>query len=75
MKSSVFYVFEFHLLCLVDAGDGRHFAVFVSPKYLAHGARGHPVGDAVNIDPFSLVNVTHWDMFLSLFNWFAAVEI
>lgn len=75
MKLSVFCVFHFHLLCLVDAGDGRHLAVFVGPKYLAHGAGGHRVGDAVNIDLFVFVNVTHWDMFLSLFNWFATVQI
>lgn len=75
MKLSVFCVFHFHLLCLVDVGDGRHLAVFVGPKYLAHGAGGHPVGDTVNIDLFVFVNVTHWDMFLSLFNWFATVQI
>lgn len=75
MRSSVFEMLRFHLLCLVDAGDGRHLAVFVSPKYLAQGARGHPMGDAVYIDLFFFVDITHRDMFLSVFNWFATVEI
>lgn len=66
-------MFQVDLLCLVDAGDGRHLAVFVSPEYLAHGAGGHPVGDAVDIDLLFLVDVTHWGMFLSLFHWFATV--
>lgn len=66
--------FRPHLLCLVDAGDGRHLAVYVSTKYLTHGARGHTVGDAVNVDLFILVNVTHGRLLLSLRRWLAAVE-
>lgn len=75
MRSRVFYTFQLHLLCLVDAGDGRHLTVFVSPKYLAHGARWHRVGDAVNIDLFLFVHVTHGHLLLPLLNWFATVEI
>lgn len=74
MRSQAFHMFQLHLLCLVDAGDGWHLAVFVGPKYLAHGARGHPVGDAVNVDLFVLVCVAHRHLFLPLLNWFAAVE-
>lgn len=64
-----------HLLCLVDAADGRHLAVFVSPKYLTHGACGHAMGHTVNVDLFVLVNITHGHLLLPLRRWLAAVEV
>lgn len=67
--------FRPHLLRLVDAGDWRHLAVFVCPKHLAHGACGHAVGDAVNVDLLVLVNVTHGHLFLSLWRRLAAVDV
>lgn len=67
--------FRPHLLCLVDAGDGCHLAVFVSSKYLTHRACGHTMGDAVNVDLFFLVNITHGRLFLSLWLRLATVEV
>lgn len=67
--------FRPHLLCLVDAGDGRHLTVFVSSKHLTHGARGHAVGHAVDVDLFLFVDVTHGRFFLPLWRRLAAVEV
>lgn len=64
-----------HLLRLVDAAEWSHLAVFVGSKDLAHGACGHTVGHAVNVDLFVLVNITHGRFFLFLWCWFAAVEV
>lgn len=63
-----------HLFRLIDVTDGRHLAVFVRSEYLTHGARGHAVGDAVNVDLLPLVSVARGRLLLSLWRGLAAAE-
>lgn len=62
-----------HPFCLVDAADGCHLAVFVCSENLTHGACGHAVGNAEDIDLLVLVNVAHGRLLLPLRRWRAAV--
>lgn len=64
-----------HLFRLVDVSDGRHLAVFVRSEYLAHGARGHAVGDAVNVELLPLVSVARGHLLLPLRRGLAAAEV
>lgn len=64
-----------HLFRLVDVTDGRHLAVFVRSEYLAHGARGHAVGDAVNVDLLPLVSVARGRLLLPFRRGLAAAEV
>ena len=50
------------LLGLVDAGERRHLAVLVRPEHLAHGAGGHGVRHAVDVDPLLGVDLARRDL-------------